>query len=125
MMGRERGPEPPLPCENQVLNLARLPVPPFGHKCGLAKQIHFARHLLLCQRERPVPPNCCKQSRRGGWEPGTSPSVFLMASSRILNWEWYTPPQNTVLPRACRPRTGTAVRVYWAEVAPRVVCARD
>ncbi len=110
MMVPERGLEPPLPCENQVLNLARLPVPPFGHKCGLAKQIHFARHLLLCQRERPVPPNCCKQSRRGGWEPGTSPSVFLMASSRILNWEWYTPPQNTVLPLACRPRTGTAVR---------------
>jgi len=27
----ERGLEPPLPCENQVLNLARLPVPPFGH----------------------------------------------------------------------------------------------
>src|SRR3984893_10616701 len=30
----ERGLEPPLPCENQVLNLARLPIPPFGHKCG-------------------------------------------------------------------------------------------
>jgi hypothetical protein len=28
----ERGLEPPLPCENQVLNLARLPVPPFGHR---------------------------------------------------------------------------------------------
>jgi hypothetical protein len=28
----ERGLEPPLPCENQVLNLARLPIPPFGHK---------------------------------------------------------------------------------------------
>jgi hypothetical protein len=27
----ERGLEPPLPCENQVLNLARLPIPPFGH----------------------------------------------------------------------------------------------
>jgi hypothetical protein len=30
----ERGLEPPLPCENQVLNLARLPIPPFGHKRG-------------------------------------------------------------------------------------------
>ena len=27
----ERGLEPPLPCGNQVLNLARLPIPPFGH----------------------------------------------------------------------------------------------
>jgi hypothetical protein len=31
LMVPERGLEPPLPCENQVLNLARLPVPPFGH----------------------------------------------------------------------------------------------
>src|SRR3984957_17664705 len=27
----ERGLEPPLPCENQLLKLARLPIPPFGH----------------------------------------------------------------------------------------------
>jgi hypothetical protein len=30
----ERGLEPPLPCGNQVLNLARLPIPPFG-LCGV------------------------------------------------------------------------------------------
>ena len=29
----ERGLEPPLPCENYDLNVARLPVPPLGHKC--------------------------------------------------------------------------------------------
>jgi hypothetical protein len=46
----ERGLEPPLPCENQVLNLARLPIPPFGHKCAITEQFHCARHLLLCQR---------------------------------------------------------------------------
>lgn len=50
MLVPERGLEPPLPCENQVLNLARLPVPPFGHNCGKAKQFHCARRLLLCQR---------------------------------------------------------------------------
>jgi hypothetical protein len=40
----ERGLEPPLPCENQVLNLARLPIPPFGHKRGtpIAMQQRFA-----------------------------------------------------------------------------------
>jgi hypothetical protein len=38
----ERGLEPPLPCENQVLNLARLPIPPFGHICRarFARQVH-------------------------------------------------------------------------------------
>ncbi len=33
----ERGLEPPLPCENCDLNAARLPIPPFGHKCGLTR----------------------------------------------------------------------------------------
>jgi hypothetical protein len=50
MLVPERGLEPPLPCENQVLNLARLPIPPFGHKWFIAEQFHCARHLLLCQR---------------------------------------------------------------------------
>jgi hypothetical protein len=37
----ERGLEPPLPCENQVLNLARLPIPPFGH---CAARAHLKLH---------------------------------------------------------------------------------
>src|SRR5258708_19931559 len=98
MMVPERGLEPPLPCENQVLNLARLPVPPFGHKCGLAKQIHFARHLLLCQRERPVPPTCSKQTRRGAWERGPSPPFFFMPSPTFLIWKRFPPLQTPSFP---------------------------
>ena len=30
---RIRGLEPPLPCENMDLNHARLPIPPYPHKC--------------------------------------------------------------------------------------------
>jgi hypothetical protein len=41
----ERGLEPPLPCENQLLKLARLPIPPLGHKCGQSRVIPFCPPL--------------------------------------------------------------------------------
>jgi hypothetical protein len=70
----ERGLEPPLPCENQVLNLARLPVPPFGHKCFIAKQFHCARRLLLCQRVAENTSNVPEKWLERGCEPG-SPAI--------------------------------------------------
>jgi hypothetical protein len=39
----QEGLEPPLPCENQILSLARLPVPPLGPK--LAKRRIIAATL--------------------------------------------------------------------------------
>src|SRR6266851_2235300 len=37
----ERGLEPPLPCENQLLKLARLPIPPLGHECDTTRHFSF------------------------------------------------------------------------------------
>jgi hypothetical protein len=37
----ERGLEPPLPCENQLLKLARLPIPPLGHECRTTRRFSF------------------------------------------------------------------------------------
>src|SRR5712691_3913661 len=49
----ERGLEPPLPCENQLLKLARLPIPPLGHKRGKTRHFDCARRIWLCQRAAP------------------------------------------------------------------------
>jgi hypothetical protein len=49
----ERGLEPPLPCENQLLKLARLPIPPLGHKRGKTRHFDCARRIRLCQRAAP------------------------------------------------------------------------
>jgi hypothetical protein len=81
----ERGLEPPLPCENQVLNLARLPVPPFGHKWFIAKQFHCARRLLLCQRVAENSSMRRKNGLRGAASLGVPPSVFLIGTSGNLN----------------------------------------
>jgi hypothetical protein len=35
-MVRKRGFEPPLPCGNKLLRLARLPVPPLPHEGGIS-----------------------------------------------------------------------------------------
>jgi hypothetical protein len=105
----ERGLEPPLPCENQVLNLARLPVPPFGHKCGISEQFIVPATFCFVNAGATGSSKLLQKAPNVA-DPGVPPLVFLIATSGILHWEWYTPPQNTVLPLACRPRTGTAVR---------------
>src|SRR3984893_18490784 len=65
----ERGLEPPLPCENQVLNLARLPIPPFGHMyhawIAIQRLLHWssARVMRLFSFCPPTPP---LSTKRGG-----------------------------------------------------------
>jgi hypothetical protein len=84
MLVPERGLEPPLPCENQVLNLARLPVPPFGHKCGMrSKFILPATFCFVNASAQSLPTLAKRAGERLGAE--TPPSAFLIATSRILN----------------------------------------
>jgi hypothetical protein len=58
----ERGLEPPLPCENQVLNLARLPVPPFGH--GFDSTLFASLSATNASQRTISPLHLCTYSER-------------------------------------------------------------
>ena len=63
----ERGLEPPLPCENYLLKLARLPIPPFGHSRGHCEVIDCARPRERLSTRGPA--RCCSSFKLGDY-PG-------------------------------------------------------
>jgi hypothetical protein len=78
----ERGLEPPLPCENQVLNLARLPIPPFGHNRGtpLTMQLRFAFARVNEAFSFCPPPPALSTNPRTTRVPGSRPWDFDVSS---------------------------------------------
>src|SRR5712691_3395481 len=117
----ERGLEPPLPCENQLLKLARLPIPPLGHKRGKTRHFDCARRIGLCQRAAPpvilqvIPPSNSADGER------QDAALPLAAVARAAN-----------APGRCRigevPRKGSLTRVglqLYSRGTNRAQCHKD
>jgi hypothetical protein len=101
---RKRGFEPPLPCGNKLLRLARLPVPPLPHTkentAGWNLQVYhgavcaaghtFVGYVTVSQSANRISPDDPRITRHVGWQAtcrdtrGHAPSHFRLSGDRQL-----------------------------------------